>query len=156
MQAVKRIYYSLKRKIHNNRQLKSVHQNANNNVFGNVNIVYPENLTIGSNCSFNHGAYINAFSKINIGDDVTLSADAKIIATGIDYVSWSAGEKKHVEHAEIEIGNHVWIGAGAQILAGVHISGEYVVIAAGAVVTKDITESRCIVAGCPASIIKYY
>ena len=42
----------------------------------------------------------------------------------------------------------------AIVLPGVRITGNHVVVAAGAVVTKDITESRVIVAGNPARIVK--
>lgn len=52
-----------------------------------------------------------------------------------------------------EIGNDVWIGARVTLLGGVTI-GDGAVIAAGAVVTKDVP-SYAIVAGVPAKIIKY-
>lgn len=51
------------------------------------------------------------------------------------------------------IGNDVWIGNAAIVLRGVTV-GDGAVIAAGAVVTKDIPP-YAIVAGCPAKIIKY-
>ena len=51
------------------------------------------------------------------------------------------------------VGNDVWIGHGATIIAGVHI-GDGAVIAAGSVVTKDV-ESCSIVGGNPANFIKY-
>lgn len=54
--------------------------------------------------------------------------------------------------APITIGDHVWIGAGAQILKGVSI-GNGAVVAAGAVVTKDVP-SAALVAGVPAKVIK--
>ena len=54
--------------------------------------------------------------------------------------------------APIKIGNGVWIGAHATILSGVTV-GNGSVIAAGAVVTKDVPE-RVVVAGVPAKIIK--
>ena len=51
------------------------------------------------------------------------------------------------------IGNDVWIGAGAKIISGVTV-GDGAVIAAGAVVVRDI-EPFSIVAGCPARAVKY-
>ena len=54
--------------------------------------------------------------------------------------------------APIKIGNDVWIGAHATILAGVTI-GNGAVIAAGAVVTKDVP-ANMVVGGVPAKIIK--
>ena len=53
----------------------------------------------------------------------------------------------------VVIGNDVWIGAHAKILAGVKI-GDGAVIAAGAVVTKDV-EPYEVVGGVPAKTIRY-
>ena len=53
----------------------------------------------------------------------------------------------------VKIGNDVWIGHGAVILAGVTI-GDGAVVAAGAVVTKDV-EPYSVVGGVPAKHIKY-
>lgn len=51
------------------------------------------------------------------------------------------------------IGNDVWVGTGAVILAGINI-GDGAVVAAGSVITKDIPP-YAIVGGVPAKIIKY-
>ncbi len=53
----------------------------------------------------------------------------------------------------VKIGKNVWIGAHATILQGVTI-GNNSVVAAGAVVTKDVPENA-VVGGVPAEIIKY-
>ena len=52
----------------------------------------------------------------------------------------------------VVIGNDVWIGTGATILQGVHI-GDGAIVAAGAVVTKDV-EPYAIVGGVPAKLIR--
>lgn len=54
---------------------------------------------------------------------------------------------------DIIVDDDVWIGYGATIMSGVHI-GQGAIIAAGAVVTKDVP-SYAIVGGVPAKIIKY-
>lgn len=60
---------------------------------------------------------------------------------------------KGLEYAKpITIRDNVWFGAGVQVLPGVTI-GEGAVIAAGAVVTKDVPP-RTLVAGVPAKVIK--
>lgn len=58
-----------------------------------------------------------------------------------------------VRVAPISIGNDVWIGAGAAVLKGVTI-GDGAVVAANAVVTRDVPE-RAIVADLPARVIGY-
>lgn len=157
MSIIRKIYQYIrycKLKIHSRYQLKGTIIGDNNNVFGKINIVDRHNLIIGNNCSFNHDAYINAGNGIIIGDDVTISAQASIISTGIDYESWANGKKQHVSDGMIKIGNHVWIGANAVILPKVSIDAEYVVIAAGSVVTNNIQDSYSIYAGIPAKKIK--
>lgn len=63
------------------------------------------------------------------------------------------GRRKHLGIAKpVTIGNDVWIGGNVTILPGVTI-GNNVVVAAGAVVTKDISDN-CVVGGVPARKIK--
>ena len=57
------------------------------------------------------------------------------------------------EHSSVKIGNDVWIGARAIILGGVNI-GDGAIVAAGAVVTKDVP-AYAIVGGVPARILRY-
>lgn len=57
------------------------------------------------------------------------------------------------EYSETIIGNDVWIGARAIIVGGIRV-GNGAIIAAGAVVTKDVPP-YAIVGGVPAKIIKY-
>ena len=54
--------------------------------------------------------------------------------------------------APIKLGKKVWIGAHATILAGVTI-GDNAIVAAGAVVTKDVPADT-VVGGVPARVIK--
>lgn len=124
-------------------------------IFGKIEIFSPERICVGNNCRLNKDVVLNARSGITIGDDVTISNGAKIISTGYDLEHWiSTGEKIHFEDKPIVIGNHCWICTNAIVLPGVKITGEYVVIAAGSVVTKDILEDKVVVGGNPAKIIK--
>lgn len=153
----KRHLYKKKLEEKKNIQFKKKIKECGENLmlFGNVDIASPEKLIIRNSCRMNDQVYINARSGVEIGNDVTISYGAKIISTGYDIEHWlQTNEKIHDESTPIYIGNHCWIGAGAMILPGVQITGEYVVIAAGAVVTKNITESKVIVAGVPAKIVK--
>lgn len=106
-------------------------------VFGSVDVYSGERITIGENCKLNSQVILNGRSGITIGDDVTISSGAKVLSTGYDLdVFFNFGERIHKEDMPIFIGNQCWIGAGAIILPGVQITGEYVVIGAGSVVTK--------------------
>ena len=55
--------------------------------------------------------------------------------------------------AAVKLGKNVWVGAHATILPGVTV-GDNAVIAAGAVVTRDVPENA-VVAGVPAKVIRF-
>ena len=77
---------------------------------GSLSVINPRQLTIGDNCSLNHGVYINCFNPIEIGNDVTISANVTIVSTGIDYEKWfDTGKKEHVVGAKLTIADKVWI-----------------------------------------------
>lgn len=163
MRRFKRKFLDIKQRIAENKNLRRILQFKKRLgacgdelfLYGEPFISFPKNVIIGNKCKINPNVYINARCGVTIGDDVTLSYGSKIISTGYDIEHWVAtGEKRHITDAPVFIGNHCWICTDAIILPGVKITGEYVVVAAGAVVTKDITESRVVVAGSPARIIK--
>ncbi len=105
------------------------------------------NLSIGS-------GYLNGFVQIvcakdiKIGENVAIARDVIIRDTDAHKIE----DGKHEEKKEVVIGNHVWIGTRAIIMKGVHI-GDGAIVAAGAIVTKDVPPNS-IVAGVPAKVIK--
>lgn len=100
------------------------------------------------------GGFINENVQITVGDTVEIGEGATI---GRDVVIRSYDGHTidlpgyHISEP-IKIGRHVWVGQGATILKGVKI-GDGAIIAAGALVTKDVP-ARCIVGGIPAKVIK--
>ncbi len=101
------------------------------------------------------GAAIVARVGIDIGDEVMIGANAKIIDTDfhpLDAEERIAMREEQIQSAPIRIGRRAWIGAGAYILKGVRV-GDESVIGAGAVVTKDVPP-RTVVAGNPAKVVK--
>lgn len=105
-------------------------------------------LKIGNGGYMNNNVTINCFKSITIGDGAVISKGVTIR----DNDNHTIDGKVDKTSMPISIGNRVWIGLNATILKGVTI-GEGAVIAAGAVVNKDVPPN-CLVGGVPAKIIK--
>jgi hypothetical protein len=103
-------------------------------------------LRLGSGYA-NNNITIDCFDRILIGEGVAISKGVTIR----DSDGHSINGKVRIA-APITVGNHVWIGLNATILKGVSI-GNGAVVAAGAVVTRDVP-ARTLVAGVPARVIK--
>ncbi len=88
---------------------------------------------------------------ITLEDHVMIGPRVNLIAGGHP-VDPAERKKGVITHQPIVIKKHAWIGAAATILSGVTV-GENSVVAAGAVVTKDV-EADCLVAGVPAEIVQ--
>lgn len=104
-------------------------------------------LEIGSGYT-NNNTEINCFESIKIGNNVAISKGV-IIRDSDNHI---INENTSNVTKPIVIGNNVWIGLNAIILKGVNI-GNGAVIAAGAVVTKNVLENS-LVGGVPAKVIK--
>ena len=113
-------------------------------------------IYIGNNTRI-HGTCIHAYGKIHIGNNCLLAANTQIMDCNGHELSFdnpsnrintTSGFKPIVIH------DNVWIGLNSIILPGVTI-GEGSVIAAGSVVTKDISP-MVIAGGNPAKVIKKY
>lgn len=114
-------------------------------------------IEIGQNCSIGDFIHITATNQIKICDNVLTGRWVTISDNGHGTTKISdlkIPPLKRTNHSKgtIFIGNNVWIGDKATILSGVKI-GTGAVIAANAVVTKDVPE-YCVAAGNPAKIIK--
>jgi acetyltransferase-like isoleucine patch superfamily enzyme len=103
-------------------------------------------LTIGSGNMNNKGT-IDCFQSITIGDNVHISKGVTIRDSDNHYID----ENKEMS-APIVIEDNVLVSVNVTILKGVRI-GSGSVVAAGAVVTRDVPKN-CLVAGVPARVIK--
>ena len=111
------------------------------------------NLILHSNSEINSNVFLLAKDRIEIGKNSTLAYGVSIITSANPNGPYNALSSLYPKMtAPVIIGEDVWIGANATILPGVTV-GNFSVVAAGAVVTKDVP-SGVVVAGVPASIKK--
>ncbi len=108
---------------------------------------YPANIKIGRGTIIGDNVFLDGRDKLTIGDHVDIASEVMIYNSEHDINS----EDFHAILAPVEIGNYVFIGPRAIILPGVKI-GKGAIVAAGAVVTKDVPENM-IVGGVPAEAI---
>ena len=113
---------------------------------------YGYNIFVGENFFANYDCVILDVCKVTIGDNCMFAPKV-----GIYTATHPLDAKTRISGAEfgkpINIGNNVWIGGSAVICPGVTI-GDNAVIAAGAVVVKDVP-SNVVVGGNPAKVIKF-
>jgi acetyltransferase-like isoleucine patch superfamily enzyme len=115
-----------------------------------ADLKYPDNIFLGEHVIIGMHSSLGAHSPITLGDHVHLSRDVHLETAGLDFDGKTLPYAHISEPITIERG--VWIGSRATVLGGVTI-GEGAVIAAGAIVTKDIPPFA-VAAGAPAKIIK--
>lgn len=112
-----------------------------------------KNIYLDKNAEVRSGCVLIARDKIIIGENSTLAYCTKILTSADPNGPYNALSKLYpYKKAPVTIGKNVWVGANSTILPGVTI-GDFVVVAAGSVVTRDVP-SGCMVAGVPAVIKK--
>jgi len=104
---------------------------------------------IGQNVFINHGCSFLDIGGITVEDDVLIGPKVSVITESHPL---NPSERKSLLAKPIVIKRNAWIGAGAIILPGVTV-GENAVVAAGAVVSKDVP-ANTVVAGVPAKVVK--
>lgn len=106
-----------------------------------------DKVKIGKDSIIMYNVDMMAAGGIIIDDDVMIAAGTKIVTNNHDFE-----DHRTLLVKPVHFKNNCWIGAGAIILPGVTI-GEHSVVAAGAVVNKDVPDYT-VVAGIPAKEIK--
>ncbi len=115
--------------------------------------VYSEHglsIRVGRNVFINQGCTLNDIGGIEIGDDVLIGPRVSLITSG--HPLDPDQRRRQIVAAPIVIQRNVWLAAGAMVLQGVTV-GEDSVVAAGAVVTRDVP-SGTLVAGVPARVVR--
>lgn len=119
-----------------------------------VRILTPFTCDFGNRVKFgkgvfiNHSAILSASGGIEFEDGVMAAPGLKIATINHDMYD------RHLTYTygKVVIKKNAWLGLGATICPGVTI-GKYAVVAAGAVVTKDVPD-YAVVGGVPAKVIK--
>ena len=110
---------------------------------------FGKNITFGKRVFVNSGCAFQDQGGIEIGDDCLIGHQVVFATLDHDLDPFKRG---NMIAAPIKIGDRVWIGSHATILSGVTV-GDNAIIAAGAVVTRDVPADT-VVAGVPAKVIK--
>ena len=110
---------------------------------------FGKNITVGKNVFINAGCKFQDQGGIIIEDGALIGHNVVLATLNHDL---DPAKRQQLHPAPIHIGKGVWIGAGTVVTSGVTI-GDHAVVAAGAVVNKDVP-AGVIVGGVPAKFIK--
>jgi acetyltransferase-like isoleucine patch superfamily enzyme len=106
-------------------------------------------ITIGKNVFINHACSFLDMGGITIEDDVLIGPRVNLVTENHPA---NAADRRGLITKPIIIKRNAWIGASATILPGVTV-GENAIVAAGAVVSKNVADNT-VVGGVPAKFIK--
>src|ERR1700722_1173022 len=112
---------------------------------------YGLNITVGRAVFIGHECAFTGHAAINIADEVMIAHKVNLVTAG--HPVEPDKRRSYITAAPIAIERNVWIGAAATILPGVTIGAD-AVVAAGAVVTRDVPPAT-LVAGVPATVIRH-
>lgn len=110
---------------------------------------YGKNINIGEGVFINACCHFQDHGGVTIGDGCQIGHNVVFATLNHEL---EPERRKTTRPAPIVLGKNVWIGSNATILPGVTI-GDNAVVAAGAVVTKDVAPDT-VVGGVPAKFIK--
>ncbi|QEC67338.1 sugar O-acetyltransferase [Panacibacter ginsenosidivorans] len=110
---------------------------------------FGKHINIGKRVFINHACSFLDLGGITIEDDVLIGPKVNLITENHPL---DPSNRKSLDLKSILLKRNAWIGAGSTILPGITV-GENSVVAAGAVVNKDVPDNT-IVGGIPAKIIR--
>lgn len=110
---------------------------------------FGKNITVGKNVFINACCHFQNHGGVSLGDGCQIGHN--VVFATLNH-GLAPEDRQTTYPAPITLGKNVWVGSNSTILQGVTI-GDNAVIAAGAVVTKDVPENT-IVGGVPARIIR--
>jgi len=117
-----------------------------------VYIGSPGKVQIGLDCQINENVFIQ---NANIGDYVMIAPNVSLISNThiTDNVKIPMALQGKLKNLTITVEDDVWLGRNVVVLPGIRI-GKGSIVAAGAIVTKDVLPFS-VVGGVPAKLLKY-
>ncbi|MBP9670191.1 acyltransferase [Candidatus Woesebacteria bacterium] len=128
-------------------KMAGVKLGKNSTLHTGIRVFDPTNIKIGQGTIIGYATFIDGRDTVTIGNHTDIASEVMIYSSEHDIHS----PDFHATIAPTTIGDYVFIGPRAIILAGVTI-GNGAIVAAGAVVTKDVSPYT-IVGGVPAKLI---
>ena len=110
---------------------------------------FGKNITVGEHVFINACCHFQDHGGVTLGDGCQIGHN--VVFATLNH-GMRPEERSHTWPAPIVLGRNVWVGSNATILQGVTI-GDNAVVAAGAVVTRDVA-ANTVVGGVPARFIK--
>ncbi|MCF0072190.1 sugar O-acetyltransferase [Dyadobacter sp. CY261] len=110
---------------------------------------FGRSIRLGKNVFINHACSFLDIGGITIEDDVQIGPRVNLTSENHPL---DPGDRTTLIPKPIVIQRNAWIGAAATILPGVTV-GENAIVAAGAVVSRDVPPNT-VVAGIPAKVVK--
>lgn len=120
-----------------------------------VRILTPFICDFGNRVAFGNGVFINHSAVLSSSGGIEFK-DGCMIAPGLKIatINHDMNERHKIyTYGKVTIGENAWLGMNVTICPGVTI-GKYAVVAAGAVVTKDVPD-YAVVGGVPAKVMRY-
>lgn len=128
-------------------RLAGLRLGQNSTLHTGVRVFDPRNIRVGTGSIIGYACFIDGRDKVKIGNHTDIASEVMIYSQEHDL----ADPNFKASGAPVTIGDYVFIGPRAILLPGVKI-GKGAVVAAGAVVTKDVADFA-IVGGVPAKVI---
>lgn len=118
-------------------------------------------LIIGENCEFGDGTHIVALREVVFGDNVLVAS--KVFVSDTNHGSYkgehqdapdTAPNERRLVSQPVRIGNNVWIGENAVVLAG-SVIGDGCIVGANSLV-NGVFGNNLMICGTPAKVVKAY
>ena len=110
---------------------------------------FGKNITVGRNVFVNACCHFQDHGGVTLGDGCLIGHNVVFATLNHDF---NPANRAAMTPAPIVLGRNVWVGSNSTILQGVTV-GDGAIIAAGAVVTKDVP-ANAVVGGVPARFIR--